>query len=157
MPVQRPYNPAPKRVAEMIQADWARIGVRSRVVSYDWGEYLRRSKDGEHQALLLGWTGDNGDPDNFLYTLLSCDAVGSANRARWCNKPFDALLSKAKQITEAEERTRLYRAAQAMVREQMPWLPLAHSLIIEAARRELRDYRIDPLGHHNFYGVDLPQ
>ena len=66
MPVQRPYNPDAKRMAEMIQADWAAVGVQAEIVSYEWGEYLERSNNGEHQTLLLGWTGDNGDPDNFL-------------------------------------------------------------------------------------------
>ncbi|EJS90378.1 hypothetical protein AAUPMB_02436, partial [Pasteurella multocida subsp. multocida str. Anand1_buffalo] len=28
---------------------------------------------------MMGWTGDNGDPDNFLNTLLSCAAVESGS------------------------------------------------------------------------------
>ncbi len=47
-------------------------------------------------TVLLGWTGDNGDPDNFLDVLLGCEAAGGANRARWCYKPFDDLLVQAK-------------------------------------------------------------
>ena len=66
MPVQRPYNPNAKRMAELIQADWAKVGVDAKIVTFEWGEYLKRSKDGEHETILLGWTGDNGDPDNFL-------------------------------------------------------------------------------------------
>ncbi len=67
MPVQRPYNPNARRMAELIQADWAAIGVKANVVSYEWGEYLKRSKNEDRDgAVLLGWTGDNGDPDNFL-------------------------------------------------------------------------------------------
>ena len=66
MPVQRPYNPNARRMAEMIQADWAKIGVQAKIVTYEWGEYLKRAKAGEHQSVMMGWTGDNGDPDNFL-------------------------------------------------------------------------------------------
>lgn len=66
MPVQRPYNPNARRMAEMVQADWEKIGVKTKIVSYEWGEYLKRAKSGEHQAVMMGWTGDNGDPDNFL-------------------------------------------------------------------------------------------
>ena len=75
MPVQRPYNPNARRMAELIQADWAKIGVKAKIVTYEWGEYLKRTSAGEHDTVLLGWTGDNGDPDNFLYVLLSCDAA----------------------------------------------------------------------------------
>ncbi|MBW2682459.1 MAG: ABC transporter substrate-binding protein, partial [Deltaproteobacteria bacterium] len=65
MPVQRPYNPNARRMAELIQADWAKVGVKAEIVSYEWGEYLKRSKDKDRDgAVLLGWTGDNGDPDN---------------------------------------------------------------------------------------------
>ncbi|HAZ78190.1 MAG TPA: ABC transporter substrate-binding protein, partial [Enterobacteriaceae bacterium] len=56
MPVQRPYNPNAKRMAEMIQADWAKIGVQAKIVTFEWGEYLKRVKGGEHQAALMGWT-----------------------------------------------------------------------------------------------------
>ena len=71
MPVQRPYNPNAKRMAEMMQADLAKVGINATLVSYEWGEYRKRLQAGEHQMGLLGWTGDNGDPDNFL-----CRAAG---------------------------------------------------------------------------------
>lgn len=37
MPVQRPYNPNSRRIAEMIQSDWAKVGVKAKIVSYEWG------------------------------------------------------------------------------------------------------------------------
>ncbi len=155
MPVQRPYNPNARRVAEMIQADWAAVGVETEIVTYEWGEYLKRSKDGEHETVLLGWTGDNGDPDNFLYVLLSCDAVGSANRARWCHQPFDDLLLAAKQTSDLETRTDLYEQAQVIFKQQAPWVTIAHSIWFQPVRNEVVDFRISPLGKHLFYGVDL--
>ena len=86
-----------KRAAELIQSDLAAVGVTAEIVSYEWAEYLERSKAKDRDgAVILGWTGDNGDPDNFLHTLLGCDAVGGNNRAQWCNKEFDDLVVKAK-------------------------------------------------------------
>jgi len=155
MPVQRPYNPNARRMAEMVQADWAKIGVKAKVVSYEWGEDLRRSKDGEHQTLLMGWTGDNGDPDNFLYVLLGCEAIGSANRARFCYQPFNDLLVKAKRTPKIDERTKYYEEAQVIFKEQVPWITMAHSVIYEPIRKEVQNYKIDPFGGHIFYGVDL--
>src|SRR5208283_2371620 len=64
MPVQRPYNPDAKRMAELMQSDLAKIGIKAKIVSYEWGEYIKRTQNGEHDMALLGWTGDNGDPDN---------------------------------------------------------------------------------------------
>ncbi|TCS63422.1 ABC transporter substrate-binding protein [Varunaivibrio sulfuroxidans] len=155
MPVQRPYNPNARRMAEMIQADWAKVGVDAKIVSYEWGEYLKRSKDGEHQTILLGWTGDNGDPDNFLTVLLGCDAVGGSNRAEWCYKPFNDLIKKAARVSDKAERTKLYEKAQVIFKQQAPWATIAHSVVFIPVRKNVVDYRIDPFGGHEFYGVDL--
>lgn len=156
MPVQRPYNPNAKRMAEMMQADLAKVGVKAKIVSYEWGEYLKRSSQGEHDMVLLGWTGDNGDPDNFLYVLLGCEAAkGGANRARWCYKPFDDLLVEAKKTSDLAERTALYKQAQVIFKEEAPWFTIAHSVVFMPMRKNVENYKIDPFGAHIFYGVDL--
>ncbi len=156
MPVQRPYNPNARRMAEMLQSDFAQIGVKVEIVSYEWGEYLKRSKDVKRDgAVLLGWTGDNGDPDNFLAVLLGCDGVGGANRAQWCYKPFEDLIQKAKIVSDPAERTKLYKEAQVIFKEQAPWATIAHSVVYQPVRKEVVDFRIDPFGGNVFYGVDL--
>ncbi len=156
MPVQRPYNPNARRMAELIQADLAKVDVKAKIVTYDWAEYLKRSKDGEHQSLLLGWTGDNGDPDNFLHTLLGCDAAkDGTNRARWCYKPFDDLVVAAKKTPDVEKRTELYEKAQVVFKEEAPWFTVAHSVAFKPVRKEVVDFKISPFGAHIFYGVDI--
>ncbi len=157
MPVQRPYNPNARRMAELIQADWEKVGVTAKIVSFEWGEYLKRSKEGEHDTVLLGWTGDNGDPDNFLAVLLGCDGVGGSNRARWCHKPFEDLIQKAKTVSEKEDRIKLYQQAQTVFKEEAPWVTIAHSNVFKPVRKEVVDFRINPLGTHVFYGVDLAE
>ena len=156
MPVQRPYNPNAKRVAEMMQSDLAKIGVNAKLVSYEWGEYRKRLQQGEHMTGQLGWTGDNGDPDNFFF-LLGCAAArpGGQNLSKWCNKEFDDLITKAKTIPDVAERTKLYEQAQVIVKEEAPWFTIAHSVVYEPTRKEVVDYKVSPLGRHDFYGVDL--
>jgi dipeptide transport system substrate-binding protein len=158
MPVQRPYNPNAQRMAELVQADWAAVGVNAKIVSYEWGEYLKRSKEGEHQTLLLGWTGDNGDPDNFLFVLLGCAATqDGTNRARWCHKPFDDLLVQAKQTSDLAKRTELYEQAQVIFKEEAPWVTVAHSVVFMPMRNSVSGYKMDPFGSHNFYEVDIAE
>ena len=68
-------------MAEMMQADLAKVGINAKLVTYEWGEYRKRLQAGEHQMGLLGWTGDNGDPDNFFF-LLGCERRRQAQRPR---------------------------------------------------------------------------
>ncbi|HHE3648537.1 ABC transporter substrate-binding protein [Pasteurella multocida] len=156
MPVSRPYNPNARRMAELVQADWEKVGVKAKIVSYEWGEYLKRMRAGDHQTGMMGWTGDNGDPDNFLNTLLSCAAVESgSNYANFCHKEFNDLVAKAAQVTDPAERTALYQQAQLVFKEQAPWITIAHSTTYFPVRKEVKGYVIDPFGLHNFYAVEL--
>ncbi|HYE50909.1 MAG TPA: ABC transporter substrate-binding protein [Azospirillaceae bacterium] len=157
MPVQRPYNPNARRMAEMMQADLAKVGIRANIVSYEWGEYRKRLYNGDHMMALFGWTGDNGDPDNFLYTLLGCEGArpGGNNLSKWCHQPYEELVQKAKRVTDRRERARLYEEAQAIFKEEAPWMPIAHSVVFEPLRKEVVDYRQSPLGRHEFDGVRI--
>ena len=155
MPVQRPYNPNARLMAEMIQADWAKIGVKAKIVTYEWGEYIKRAHAGEDQALMIGWNGDNGDPDNWLGTLLGCDAVNGNNFSKWCYKPFDDLIQKARATNAQDARTKLYTQAQEIFAQQLPFSPIAHSTIYQPTTKNIVDMRIDPLGFARFDGVSV--
>ena len=158
MPVQRPYNPNARRMAELMQEDFSKIGVTVEIVSYEWGEYLDRSKAEDRDgAVLLGWTGDNGDPDNFLAVLLGCDGVGASNRAQWCNEEFDKVINEAKVLPTQAERAPLYEKAQVIFKEQAPWATIAHSVVYMTMRPEVEGYVVHPLGGHIFNQVGLSQ
>ena len=159
MPVQRPYMPNARRTAELMQSDLAKVGVTANIVSYEWGEYLEKSKDpNRNGAVILGWTGDNGDPDNFLGVLLSCAGADTgANRAFWCDKDFNDLINKAKQISDQSERAKLYEQAQVVFKEQAPWDTLAHSTVFMPMSKKVTGYVMSPLGFHDFYGVDISE
>jgi dipeptide transport system substrate-binding protein len=157
MPVQRPYNPNAKRIAELMQADLAKIGVTAEIKSFEWGEYRKRMQAGEHQMGMLGWTGDNGDPDNFLDTLLGCDSAktNGSNVAKFCYQPYEDIVSKAKIVTGVAERTKLYEQAQVIFKEQAPWFTIAHAVQLKPVRKEVVDFKLSPFGRHTFYGVDM--
>jgi len=159
MPVTRPYNPNARRMAEMMQSDLARIGVKAKIVSFEWGEYRKRLAAGEHQMALYGWTGDNGDPDNFLYVLLGCEEGGSkpnqSNASKWCNPEYNDLMLKAKRLPDQDERAKLYAQGQVIAKEEAPWVTIAHSVVYEPIRKEVTGYKISPFGTHSFVGVDL--
>ena len=156
LPVARPYIPSGKKLGEMMQADLARIGIKTRILTYDWPTYIDKVNKGEHTLAQYGWTGDNGDPDNFLY-LLSCGAVQGQNLARWCHTPFDNLVAKAKVTSNHERRVRLqlYREAQMIFKEEAPWALLFHSIVHRGLRKNISGYKIDPLGRNIFTYVEM--
>ncbi len=155
MPVQRPYNPNAKLMAEMLQSDWAKIGLKVKIVSYEWGEYIKRTKNGEHDISLIGWTGDNGDPDNWLGTLYSCDAIGGNNYSMWCDPAYDKLIKQAKVVTDREQRTVLYKQAQQLLKQQVPITPVAHSTVNQPLSAKVEGFKVSPFGRNVFSGVSI--
>ena len=155
-PVSRAYDPDPRRMAEMIKADLAKAGVEADIVSDDLGAFIKKTaapdRDG---AVLFGWISDNGDPDNFLGALLGCDTVGISNRAEWCNKAFDKAVLDARKVADTGERVKLYETAQQIFAEEAPWLTIAHTRVSVPVAKSVKNYVVDPLGHHDFAGVDV--
>lgn len=159
MPVQRPYNPDAKKMAELMQADLAKVGITAELKTFEWGEYRKRLQAGEHMMGMLGWTGDNGDPDNFMGVLLSCGSAreGGQNVAKWCNEDFTKLIDEAKATSDVAKRTELYKQAQAIFHDQAPWVPVAHSLVSMPMSKKVSGYKVHPLGTHIFEGVDIAE
>ncbi|MDO7911025.1 ABC transporter substrate-binding protein [Pseudomonas monteilii] len=155
MPVQRPYNPNARLMAEMLQSDWAKIGIKAKIVSYEWGEYIKRSKGGEQGAMLIGWSGDNGDPDNWLGTLYGCDAINGNNFSKWCYKPYDDLIKQAKATSDQAKRIELYQKAQHILKEQVPITPIAHSTVYQPMSAKVEGFKISPFSLNSFYGVGI--
>jgi dipeptide transport system substrate-binding protein len=159
MPIARSYNPNSKLMAEIIQADLAKIGVKAEIKSYPWEEYGKRMQNGEHQIGLYGWISDNADPDNFLHTLLGCESASTSgfNIAKFCHLPFDDLVIEAKYFSEIKDRTKLYEKAQIIFKQQAPWFTIAHSKQITPVRKEVFNYQLSPLERISFRTVDIIQ
>jgi len=143
-------------MAEMMQADLAKIGINVNLVSYEWGEYRKRLQAGEHQMGLLGWTGDNGDPDNFFF-LLGCanGQPAGQNLSKWCNAEFNDLLLKARTLSDTKERTAMYAKMQEIAKAEAPQVTIAHSTVFEPVRAEVEGYLVSPLGRHEFTDVSI--
>jgi len=154
MPVQRAYNPNAVTMAKLIQADLKKVGVKVKIVSYEWSTFLRRLSLGEHQSFLLGWTADHPDPDNFFTPMLSCSAreVGN-NRTFWCNKEYDELLQKALKTTNMSQRKKYYAKAMAIINEEMPLLAIAHSKRFQARGTNVKGNILESFGSISFHDV----
>lgn len=152
MPVQRPYFPDAKSVAEIMQADLRAVGVKTKLVTYEWGEYLEKTEDGLHDMALLGWSADITHPDNFMYVLLSGDSAveGSAmNIAFYDNDEVDAMLLAAQRNTTmgpGTEADTLYQDACWLIHKDSPWVTVAHSQNNAAYLDSVTGFVIHPFG-----------
>jgi dipeptide transport system substrate-binding protein len=146
-----PTNPNPLLGAQMMQADLAKVGIKVDIRVMEWGEMLKRAKNGEHDMVSAGWAGDNGDPDNFLTPNLSCDAAKNGeNYARWCNKDFQDLIDKARASSEPAERAKLYQESLVIFHKDLPWISMAYPKMFTAMRSNVEGYHISPLTTNNF-------
>ncbi|TFZ33178.1 ABC transporter substrate-binding protein, partial [Pseudomonas syringae] len=125
MTVQRASNPNARMSAQMIQSDWEKIGIKANIVSYEWGEYIKRAKAGEHDAMIYGWTGDNGDTDNWLGVLYSCAAAKGSNYPKWCDPAYDKPVQQAKLTSTRTQRINPYKHAQHLSKPPVPHTPSA--------------------------------
>jgi peptide/nickel transport system substrate-binding protein len=153
MPVSRAYMPDPVKTAELIQAYLSAVGVKVKIVRYDWGTYLSKTSNGEHDLCMLGWLGGNADPDNFLYGLLSADTAqtpGASNVAIWKNAEFTDLVKKAQKTFDKAKRTDLYKKAQVIAHDEAPWVPIAHTKVVRCFHNRVQDVPLRPNGLNSF-------
>lgn len=154
----RPYMPQPKVTAQAIQEMLKEVNINVEIVENDWDTHLAATENGEHDMAFLGWTGDNGDPDNFLYVLLDKDnaKMGSAgNIAFYKSDELHDLLKEAQTEMDQDKRTELYLQAQEIINEDAPWFPIAHTTPPIAANKKVVDYVPHATGSEPFNLLDI--
>ena len=158
MPVSRPYMFDPPKIGEAILSYLGAVGIKVNIYQVDWGTYLQETMDGNAQMCLLGWTGDNGDPDNFLNVLYGANAcsLGTAgNYGFYTNSTAQALLTAALQSYDIEKRATYYKKFQEMIHEDACYVYLAHATQSVAFRINVQGYVLHPTSRKFFYPVSV--
>ena len=146
LPVPRPYIPDGRLLAVALQSDLRRVGINAKIVTFDWGTYLEKTKNGEHGMAMLGWSADLGDPDNFFYYLLSTEAAKkpAGNIAFYRSDEMQNILVQAQSTTDQAKRIELYKKAQAIFHRDVPWVPLAHAKQIVIINKKVKNLKLQP-------------
>ena len=158
VPVSRPYMPNGRRAAEMIQADWAKIGVKAEVVSYEWGEYITRARNGEAEVGMFGGIYDFPDPSQIPNNYFTCDSAGKpspSNIGAWCDKEFIGLMNEAGTVTDQAKRIELYKKAQEEFHEEVPAVILGGADTITAVSKSVKGYVPAIFGTSRLSGVTV--
>lgn len=148
------YNPSPLKMAELIQADLARVGIKMNIRPVE-GRFQENSlMDRSHDITLAGWSTDSNDPDSFFRPLLSCAAIGSqTNLSHWCSPEFDDVIHQALLEQQLSSRIEYYHKAQQILAQDLPVLPLAYSLRLQAFRYDIKGLVLSAFGNTSFAGV----
>jgi peptide/nickel transport system substrate-binding protein len=157
MPVSRPYYPNPKDIAEAMAADLGKAGIKVELKTVDWTPYLDKRKNGEMPLYMLGWTGDNGDPDNFVCYFFCLDAKdGPLSREGFMNdKEVSDLLKKAAATIKQADRTPMYQQAEQMIRDKVLRIFIANNQPPLAFSAKVKGYVPNPTGTEFFNTVEI--
>ncbi len=152
MPVSRPYYPTPKPIAEAFAADLSAVGIRVSLQTKDWAAYQAdRLKPPGYQSFMMGWTGDYGDPDNFLYYHFG--PSGTADLSNWKSDRVFQLLNQAREAGDKAARAKLYSQVDAILYREVLRLPIVHSEPLLAKRKAIEGWVPSPLGSEPFDAI----
>ena len=152
MPVTRFYFPAPKEIGEAMAANLNAAGIKVELyLEGDWPTYLGARRNGLLMGLyMLGWGGDNGDPDNFLGYFFG-NAQEPVQMEGWYqNKELADLLDRAVTLPDPEERAELYRQAEQMLHDDVARIWLGHNNTPLILSIKVQGYIPQPVGAENF-------
>lgn len=140
------------RIAQIIQANLSEIGIQIEVELLEWGAYLDRTKAGEHDMFLLGWTNLTADGDGGMYPLFHSSKKGAGgNRAFYENSEVDKLLEAGREETDFAKRPEPYKKAQLLIMEDAPWVPLYYMPVDLGARKDLKGVELHPGSMHRYH------
>ena len=148
----RPYNQkGGSDLANMIQGYLSAVGVDVSITQYDWTTYKTKVQTDPYDICFYGWTGDNGDPDNFMNLL--ADTNWSMNVAHWQDDEYKALIAEGLKTPDGDERDAIYLQCEEMVAEKQPWVLISHSKNLLGYSPKVKDFYYHPTGVAFFKGV----
>jgi peptide/nickel transport system substrate-binding protein len=146
MSESRPYMEQPLQVAAFVKDSLAAIGFAVTIDPKPVNPHFQRLMAGDFEMALAGWVTDNGDPDNFLYSLLDPDNISQSgnNLSRYRNDEVHFLLSAAQIELDRDKRAELYRQVQELAFADVPTVPLVSTQQRVAQSARVKDYKLHP-------------
>ena len=141
------------RVAQVLQAQFAPIGINLEIDLMEWGAYLDHISQKSHEMFILGWSASY-DPDGTVNALFHTDSGGpTGNRAWYSNPEVDALIQKGRSTIAWEEREPIYKQIQRQLMEDCVFIPIFSKETVVALDKNLKGIQISPTDSHVYvYG-----
>ena len=145
-------------MATAIQEYWAEVGVQAEIQTAEWTQYRADRRAGKFACDLYGWQGDNGDPDNFLYTHFhsaNADPEIGLNVAFYKNPEIDKLLEQGQTSIDENVRRDAYYKAQEILLQDAPWVAIAYAKPPIGLQEEVKGFVPNPVSSEAFNSVDF--
>ena len=143
-------------IAEIVSYQLGEVGINATMEVVEWGAYLDRTANGEHDMFILGWVTVTGDADYGLYALFHSENWGDpGNRMFYKNDRVDELLELGRKAQTDEEREEAYYEVQEIVREEAPWIFTWNGEDLTAANVNIEGFELHPAGHYRLKDVRL--
>jgi peptide/nickel transport system substrate-binding protein len=146
LPIARSYMPEGLKAATLMIGDLNNAGIPARIMSYDYATFRRKQKeqDPDMDLFQLGWTSDNGDPDNTLSVLF--DGLASNDvRTQWKNERYHELMVQGVTTTDPAKRHAIYNKALELMHEEAPVIPIAHAKKMVVYSSQVQNYVPHPV------------
>lgn len=148
------FNHSFHKIAELIQANLLKIGVKSDILFLTQTELEKRLISGDYDTYLTAVNGKINDPDSIFRPLLSCDStVLEGNSSQWCSKEVQSLLNLALSESNFTTRIKNYYKLQKIIQEERVYFPIAHVLRMDAFNTNISGFLVDPFTGINFQHV----
>ena len=149
------FNPNFYKTAELIQSNWAELGVKSEIIRLREVELHEALLEGDYDIYLTGISPYIKDPDNLFRPLLSCNSNQlEGNSSRWCTNSMQQLLDDTLLEVNFIQRVKNYYQLQEDVQSQRIYLPIAHLLRFDVFNKNISGLQVDPLTGINFHSVN---
>jgi peptide/nickel transport system substrate-binding protein len=151
--ISRPYMPNPKLNFEAFAASLEQSGFKVNAHSAPWRpDYVAKVNEGSAGHLnLIGWSGDYGDPDNFVGTFFQDYNPQFGFR----NARITRLLNQGEAEFNLKKRAAIYRAVNREIMNFVPGVPYAHTRPALGMQKRVQNYIASPTGSDRFFPVSL--
>ncbi|WP_339251567.1 glutathione ABC transporter substrate-binding protein [Sporosarcina sp. FSL W8-0480] len=149
-------NPQRQQIAVLVQNELKKVNVEVDIEVMEFGAYLEKTANGEHDMFILGWSNPTGDADYGMYALFHSSQKGNpGNRSFYENSEVDKLLEQGRRESDPDERIKIYNKIQEHLIEDAPMAYLIHTEYLTGVSNKIRGFSIGTDGIYKLKNVQF--
>lgn len=117
-------NPEREKMAVLMQAQWAAIGLKSKIEKVDGGSWWTRVPGGEYDAAPNWWYNETTDPDLAVRWAVCGSCGNRAYYTNYQNAEVDELVEQAAAEQDSVKRGEMYKQIQEISTSEVAQIPL---------------------------------